>query len=262
MTGLSALWLPILLSAVIVFVASSLVHMVLPWHKSDYLRLPDEDKVMEALRGFAIPPGDYMVPRPVTRDDLRSPAFAEKMKRGPVMVVTVMPNGPMSMGSNLGLWFVYLVGVGFLVVVHRRARAAGRHAIPPGLPVRWRDRVHRLRGGAVADVDLVPSLVDHDHQEHDRRIDLRAPHGGVLSAVAPVAVPDGAVVAGKPRPQRRQPVRTEDEQRRRQRVAFHRARSCDDRRVRRVARPAGRRIHYVTVVTAVPPERPAMRGRH
>ena len=128
MTGLSALWLPILLSAVIVFVASSLVHMVLPWHKSDYLRLPDEDKVMDALRGFAIPPGDYMVPRPVTRDDLRSPAFAEKMKRGPVMVVTVMPNGPMSMGRNLGLWFVYLVGVGFLA-----AYIAGR-ALPAGTP--------------------------------------------------------------------------------------------------------------------------------
>jgi hypothetical protein len=126
MTGLSALWLPILLSAVIVFVASSLVHMVLPWHKSDYRRLPDEDKVMEALRGFAIPPGDYMVPRPASRDDMRSPAFAEKLKKGPVMVLTVIPNGPMSMGRNLGLWFVYLVVVGFLA-----AYIAGR-ALPSG----------------------------------------------------------------------------------------------------------------------------------
>ena len=64
MTGLSALWLPILLSAAIVFVVSSVIHMVLPWHKSDYPRMANEDKVMDALRPPIIPPGDYMVPRP------------------------------------------------------------------------------------------------------------------------------------------------------------------------------------------------------
>jgi hypothetical protein len=114
MTGIHALWLPILLSSVIVFVLSSLVHMVLPWHKSDYPSLPDEDKVMDALRPLAIPPGDYMMPRPKSRDDLKSPEFAEKMKKGPVMMFTVMPNGAMSMGRNLGLWFVYLLVVGTL----------------------------------------------------------------------------------------------------------------------------------------------------
>jgi len=107
MTELSALWLPILLSAVIVFVASSIIHMLLPWHKSDYPRLPNEDKVLEALRPFAIPPGDYMAPRPSSRQDMRSPEFAEKMKKGPVMVLTVLPNGPMAMGRNLILWFLY-----------------------------------------------------------------------------------------------------------------------------------------------------------
>ncbi len=49
-TGLAALWLPILLSAVIVFVASSVIHMATPWHKSDYPKLPNEDRVMDALR--------------------------------------------------------------------------------------------------------------------------------------------------------------------------------------------------------------------
>ena len=67
MTALPALWLPILLSSVIVFVVSSVIHMALPWHKSDYPPIPNEDKVMDALRPFAIPPGDYMVPRPTTR---------------------------------------------------------------------------------------------------------------------------------------------------------------------------------------------------
>jgi hypothetical protein len=83
MTGLSALWLPILLSAVFVFVASSIIHMLSPWHKSDYPKVLNEDKVMEALRPFAIPQGDYMMPRPSSRQDLRSPEFAEKRKKGP-----------------------------------------------------------------------------------------------------------------------------------------------------------------------------------
>jgi len=126
MTALSALWLPILLSAVFVFMASSLIHMVLPWHKSDYPKLPNEQKVMDALRPLALAPGDYMIPRPSSRQEMQSPEFAAKMKAGPVMVLTVMPNGAMSMGRNLGLWFVYCVAVGLFA-----AYVAGR-AVPPG----------------------------------------------------------------------------------------------------------------------------------
>lgn len=128
MTGLSALWLPILVSAVLVFVASSIIHMASPWHKTDYPRLANEDQVMDALRPLAIPPGDYFVPRPSSRDELRSPAFADKMKRGPVAVMTVMPSGQMSMGRNLGLWFAYCVVVNLFA-----GYIAGR-ALPPGSP--------------------------------------------------------------------------------------------------------------------------------
>jgi hypothetical protein len=128
MTGLTLLWLPILLSAVIVFVVSSILHTVLPWHKSDYPKMPNEDKVMDALRPLAIPPGDYMVPRPSTRADMRSQEFLDKMKKGPVMVVTVMPGGPISMGRNLFQWFVYCVVVGlFAGYVAGRALPIGAH---------------------------------------------------------------------------------------------------------------------------------------
>jgi hypothetical protein len=111
MTELSDLWLPILLSAIFVFLASSIIHMVSPWHRSDYPKIPNEDRVREVLRPLAIPPGDYMIPRPSSRGDLRSPEFAAKIRSGPVMVLTVMPNGPMSMGRNLSLWFVYCLAV-------------------------------------------------------------------------------------------------------------------------------------------------------
>ena len=128
MTGISALLLPILLSAVLVFLVSWLIHMFLPWHKSDYAKLPNEDKVRDALRPFAIPPGDYMVPRPAGPEDMRSPAFQDKVKQGPVMVVTVMPNARFSMVKGLVGWFVYSLVVGLFA-----AYVTGR-ALPPASP--------------------------------------------------------------------------------------------------------------------------------
>lgn len=126
MVGLSALWLPILLSAVIVFVTSSIIHMMLPWHKSDYSRIPDEDKAMDALRPLAIPPGDYMVPRASSMQEMRAPEFTEKMKRGPVVILTVLPSGGTSMGTSLVLWFVYSLVIGvFSAYVAGRALAPG-----------------------------------------------------------------------------------------------------------------------------------------
>jgi hypothetical protein len=128
MTGIDALWLPVLLSSVIVFVASSLIHMVLPWHKNDYPAVPNQDRVMDALRPFAIPPGDYMIPRPASRQDMRSPEFTEKLKKGPVLMMTVMPSGPMGMGKNLAQWFVFSVVVGiFAAYVAGRALPSGAH---------------------------------------------------------------------------------------------------------------------------------------
>ncbi|HET7097700.1 MAG TPA: hypothetical protein VFJ68_09940 [Casimicrobiaceae bacterium] len=128
MTALSALLVPIVLSAVIVFVASSIIHMALPWHKSDYPKVPNEDRVREALRPLAIPPGDYMIPRATSMQDMKSQEFMTKMNEGPVMVVTVMPNGPWTMGKNLTQWFVYSVIVGVFA-----AYVAGT-ALPPGAP--------------------------------------------------------------------------------------------------------------------------------
>ena len=126
MTALSTLLVPIVLSAVIVFVASSIIHMALPWHKSDYPKVPNEQRVRDALRPLAIPPGDYMIPRASSMQDMKSPEFVAKMNEGPVMVVTVLPNGPWTMGKNLAQWFVYSIVVGVFA-----AYVAGT-ALPPG----------------------------------------------------------------------------------------------------------------------------------
>src|SRR5947207_13794858 len=111
MTALSALWLPILLSTVAVFVASSIIHMTPLWHKTDYPRFSSEDRVLDALRPIGIPPGDYLMPRPANPAEMRSPEFQEKMKRGPAVLLTVMPPWSGSMAGNLSQWFVYCLGV-------------------------------------------------------------------------------------------------------------------------------------------------------
>lgn len=126
MTALSARWLPIVLSAVAIFLVSAIIHMGPFWHRTDYPKIPNEDGVMDALRPLAIPPGDYMVPRCTTQAEMKAPEFQEKLRRGPVMIVTVLPNGMMSMGRSLGLWFAYL-----LVVALATACVAGR-VYPPG----------------------------------------------------------------------------------------------------------------------------------
>jgi hypothetical protein len=126
MTAMHLLWLPILLSSVIVFIASSLVHMVLPWHKHDFPKLSNEDQLMDALRPLGLPPGDYFIPRPGSRDEMKSSGFAEKARRGPVVLMTVMPNGMMNMGKNLVQWFVYVLIVGsFADYVTGRALPVG-----------------------------------------------------------------------------------------------------------------------------------------
>jgi hypothetical protein len=107
MVTLTTLWLPILLSAVIVFVASSIMHMVLPYHKSDYRKLPDEDRVTDAMRSAGVTRGPaYFFPY-FSFKEMKSAPVIEKLKRGPVGLLTVLPSGPPAMGKNLVQWFVY-----------------------------------------------------------------------------------------------------------------------------------------------------------
>jgi hypothetical protein len=126
MPGLFELWLPILLSAAIVFIVSSVIHMASPWHKNDYPRMPNEDKVTDALRPLSIPPGDYMVPRPSSRQEMSSPSFLDKLNKGPVFMMTVWPNGRTAMGKSLVSWFLYTAVISvFAAYVASRALPVG-----------------------------------------------------------------------------------------------------------------------------------------
>jgi chromate transport protein ChrA len=123
-----SLWLPILLSAVLVFVVSSIIHMVLSfWHRDDFQTLPDEDAVMDALRPFAIPEGEYVMPRACSSKEMQDPAYKAKLDKGPVAFITICPKN-FQMGKALFLWFLYSLLVGLFA-----AYVAGR-ALGPGAP--------------------------------------------------------------------------------------------------------------------------------
>ena len=113
MVPLASLVLPVLVAAVLVFIASSIIHMVLPYHRTDYRRAPKEDDLMAALRTFNLAPGDYFMPFASGSSDMNSPAFKEKWATGPVLVFTVLPSGANFMGSQLAMWFVYNLVVAF-----------------------------------------------------------------------------------------------------------------------------------------------------
>lgn len=126
MVPLMSLWLPIVASAVLVFIASWIMHAMLTYHRADIRGVPAEDDVLAAFRRFGLPPGDYAVPHAGSMERMKDPAFVEKMKQGPIVFMTVVPGQVPAMGSNLVQWFVYL-----LVVSLFAAYVAGR-ALGPG----------------------------------------------------------------------------------------------------------------------------------
>jgi hypothetical protein len=127
MVSVVSLWIPILLSAVIVFVASTIIHMVLRYHRTDFGTIPNEDEVMDALRKFDIPPGDYVIPCAGSSKEMGSPEFIEKATKGPVAFMTVIQSGPPAMGKSLMLWFIYCIVVG-ITAAYITGRALGPEA--------------------------------------------------------------------------------------------------------------------------------------
>ena len=137
MVPVTSLWLPILVAAACVFVASSVIHMLLGYHAADHGKLPSEDDVQAALRKFSLSPGDYALPCPGGPKDMRAQQFLDRMKRGPVVFMTVLPTGEIKMAPQLALWFVYCLVVGLF------AGYVAGVALPPGADYRV---VFRLTG--------------------------------------------------------------------------------------------------------------------
>ena len=135
MNALLALWLPILLSAVVVFVISSLIHMVIKWHASGYHGFTNEDAVRDALRAGNPAPGLYILPYSADMKEMGSEAMQKKYRDGPVGHITLRPSGPVNMGKFLGAWFLWSLAVAVVAAYlatrvygldHGHARAAAK----------------------------------------------------------------------------------------------------------------------------------------
>ena len=128
MVSVLSLWLAILLSAFLVFIVSSILHMVLPWHRKDWIGVPNEDEVRDAMRKLEIPPGDYMLPHHGSAKGMNDPEFLARFDEGPVALMTVLPNKRLSMTGPLAQWFVYCLIVGlFAAYIAGSALGPGAH---------------------------------------------------------------------------------------------------------------------------------------
>ncbi len=126
MAFLIDLWLPILLSAILVFIASSIIHMVIKSHNKDYTKLGNEDEVLAGMRSQNLKPGDYVFPYCIDMKEMGSEEMQAKYNQGPVGFMTVMPNGMWTMGKTLTQWFLYALLIAVLIAY------AAYHALPAG----------------------------------------------------------------------------------------------------------------------------------
>lgn len=115
MPTLAQLWLPILLSAVFVFVVSSVLHMVIQMHKGDYKRLPDEDGLLDALRRLGVGAGQYVFPHCGSMQDFKKPEVKAKFERGPIGTMVVRGADGVNMGKALGQWFAFCIVIAIFV---------------------------------------------------------------------------------------------------------------------------------------------------
>ena len=114
MVTIGALWLPILLSTIAVWVASAIIWTVMPHHKSDFGKLPDEDSARQALIPQQIRPGQYSIPHASTKD-LKDPETARRFEEGPVGFLTVVPSGAPTMAGKLVLSIMFYLVISVVV---------------------------------------------------------------------------------------------------------------------------------------------------
>jgi hypothetical protein len=138
MVSLTALWLPIVVSAVVVFVASSLVWMVLPHHRSDWKGLRDQKGMIAELERQGWDGGQFVFPyagNPPKRDA----DWQRQCKEGPAGMLVLYPRGGVNMGKSLALWFILCLVLALFV-----AYLTGL-TVPVGAPYL---RVFRIAGTA------------------------------------------------------------------------------------------------------------------
>ncbi len=124
--SLLQLWMPILLGTVLAWVASALIHMVVKYHNADYLRVPNEDEVMAAIRNGMPKIGIHTLPYCAEMSEMNKPEVQEKFRKGPVAMLTVFPSGLPNMGKLMPQQIAFfLVGCILIAYCAGQVLAAG-----------------------------------------------------------------------------------------------------------------------------------------
>ncbi|MCP3905850.1 MAG: hypothetical protein GY715_19680 [Planctomycetes bacterium] len=108
------LWLPILVASVVVFIASFVSWMLLPFHKADFKKLKDEEAFFKTLAAMDAKPGQYMFPSCDDPSRMKDPEFKKQWLAGPHGSVLLCPAAP-NFGRNLLLVFLFYVVLSFFV---------------------------------------------------------------------------------------------------------------------------------------------------
>jgi hypothetical protein len=123
MSFVAQLWLPILLSAALLFVLSAASHMVLPWRKGEWGRITDAGALQAAIRDLA--PGQYAFPAAPDPKQQMTPEWRARWAQGPSGWLTIAPRAPMQMGRSMALSFLVFLGVAFMIA-YAASHALGR----------------------------------------------------------------------------------------------------------------------------------------
>lgn len=124
----SQLVLPILLSAVAIFFASTVIHVGIKFHNPDYKKLPNEDEVAAAIRRGSPSAGEYVFPHCLEGSQKNSPEMQAKFAAGPIGMMYLRAPGELKIGPFLGKWFAYTVVVVALVAY------VAKSTLAPGAP--------------------------------------------------------------------------------------------------------------------------------
>ena len=148
MVNMYQLWVPIVLGSIVLFIASTIIWMVLPYHRKDVGGTPDENPLLEAMRRQNLMPGQYLVPLTSDHAQRKSPEFIKKGEDGPVAMITMMPSGQANLGAILGKYFAFLLVIDSEIAYVARLGLQPGRSVPGRLPFHRHGRLHRLRRSA------------------------------------------------------------------------------------------------------------------
>ena len=122
--SLLQLWLPIIIGTFLAWIASGLIHVFLKYHNSDYQQLTNEDEVMNAVRNGSPALGIHTFPYSIDMNDMKDEAVQARFKKGPVGLLTMLPNGLPNMGK-LMLQQISFFLVGCILIAYCATLALG-----------------------------------------------------------------------------------------------------------------------------------------